>query len=59
MIKHKTMFETIKWSFLLYQDISRCYLNTNIDNRSNVLHPKNDMNAKQNHADKIKLSLLK
>ena len=33
--------------------------NTNIDNRSNVLHPKNDMNAKQKHADWNKLSLLK
>ena len=58
MIKHKTMFETIKWSFLLCDQFF-CYLNRNIDNRSNVLHSKNDMNAKQKHADWIKLSLLK
>ena len=47
MITYKTMYQFF------------CYLNTNIDNRSNVLHPKNDMNAKQKHADWIKLSLLK
>ena len=43
------MFETINWSFLFHQEYDQffCYLNTNIDNRSNVLHPKNDMNAKQ------------